>query len=424
MKKQCTKSPRQPRTKRSDRRVQAPARHAIVPFHQEIRDLLISKLRGAVLATAQQLVDDEVASLVGPMWSRKGDSPLRRGGSTQVRVFLEGEPVHMKRARVRDVVLGLEHPLQTVAALSNRDAFDEDVHRLVARGVTMRDYDAALGRMSDGLGLKKSAVSVAFQRAAQKDLDDLNHRPLGCAIHAVVYIDGVGFGDTTCIVAMGVSVDGKKEILGVLDGASENSTVVIDLLDNLEERGLTLTSRALFVLDGSKALRKAVRAKYGKRALFQRCHVHKIRNVLAYLPPSKQSEARRRLLVAWGMERYEDAKLELGRVLTWLRTISASAADSLEEAFEETLTVHALGIGGTLRRSLVTTNPIESAFETVRQLSRRVKRWRDGAMTMRWAGTGLVRAQSRFRRLKGYKQMSTLVASLESQDLKATTEVA
>ncbi len=127
----------------------------------------------------QQLVEDEVESLVGPMWSRKGDSPLRRGGSMQARVFLEGEPEHMKRARVRDVVSGTEHPLQTVAALSSRDAFDEDVHRLVARGVTTRNYDAALGRISDGLGLKRSAVSKAFQRAAQKDLDGMNQRPLG-----------------------------------------------------------------------------------------------------------------------------------------------------------------------------------------------------------------------------------------------------
>ena len=386
--------------------------------------MLVSTLRGAVLATAQQLVEDEVESLVGPMWSRKGDSPLRRGGSTQARVFLEGEPVHMKRARVRDVASGTEHPLQTVAALSSRDALDEDVHRLVARGVTTRNYDAALGRISDGLGLKKSAVSKAFQRAAQKDLDGLNHRPLGDATYAALYIDGVGFGDTTCIVAMGLSTDGTKQILGVLDGASENSTVVIDLLNSLEERGLTLTSRALFVLDGGKALRKAVKAKYGKRALVQRCQVHKLRNVLAYLPPSKHAEARRRLRVAWGMEQYEDAKVELGRVLTWLRTISSSAAESLEEAFDETLTVHALGVGGTLRRSLATTNPIESAFDTVRQISRRVKRWRDGNMAMRWAGTGLVTAQSQFRRVKGYKQMTTLIAALDSQDLQATKDVA
>ena len=386
--------------------------------------MLVSTLRGAVLATAQQLVEDEVESLVGPMWSRKGDSPLRRGGSTQARVFLEGEPVHMKRARVRDVVSGTEHPLQTVAALSSRDAFDEDVHRLVARGVTTRNYDAALGRISDGLGLKRSAVSKAFQRAAQKDLDGMNHRPLGDVTYAAVYIDGVGFGDTTCIVAMGLSSDGTKQILGVLDGASENSTVVIDLLDSLEERGLTLTSRALFVLDGGKALRKAVKAKFGQRALVQRCHVHKIRNVLAYLPPSKHAEARRRLLVAWGMEQYEDAKVELGRVLTWLRTISSSAAESLDEAFAETLTVHALGVGGMLRRSLATTNPIESAFDTVRQISRRVKRWRDSAMAMRWAGTGLVTAQSQFRRVKGYKQMSTFIAALEGQNLQATKDVA
>ena len=424
MKKQSTKPRRQPRTKRSDRRAAAPSPQSILPFHQEIREALVATLRSAVLDTARQLVEDEVAELVGPLWSRKGDSPLRRGGSTHMRVFLEGEPVHMRRPRVRDQALGAEHPLQTVAALSSRDALDEDVHRLIARGVTTRDYDAALGRISDGLGLKKSAVSVAFQRAAQKDLDGLNHAPLGDTTYAVVYIDGVGFGDTTCVVAMGVSIDGSKRVLGVRDGASENSTVVVDLLDSLEERGLVLTSRALFVLDGGKALRKAVNAKYGERALVQRCHLHKIRNVLAYLPPSKHAEARRRLVVAWGMERHEDAEAELRRTLTWLRSLSASAAESLEEAFDETLTVHTLGVGASLRRSLVTTNPIESAFDTVRAISRRVKRWRDAAMALRWVGTGLVKAQSQFRRLKGYRQMGALVAALESDPLQSTKVVA
>jgi transposase-like protein len=424
VKKQSKNPRRQPRTKRSDRRAQSPGHQEIVPFHQEIRALLVSKLRGAVVATAQQLVEDEVTSLVGPMWSRKGDTPLRRGGSTRARVFLEGEPVHIKRPRVRDVVSGTEHPLISVAALSSRDALDEDVHRLIARGITTRKYDAALGRISDGLGLKKSAVSAAFQRAAQKDLDALNDSPLGGVTFAAVYIDGVGFGDTTCIVAMGVSIDGTKRILGVRDGASENSTVVVDLLDNLEERGLTLTSRALFVLDGSKALRKAVKSKYGDRALVQRCHIHKIRNVLAYLPPSKHSEARRRMRVALGMERLEDANAEMGRVVSWLRSVNSSAAESLEEGFDELLTVHALGVGGTLRRSLVTTNPIESAFDTVRSVSRRVKRWRDAAMAMRWAGTGLAAAQSQFRRLKGCRQMAAFVATLEGRALQATKDVA
>ena len=150
--------------------------------------------------------------------------------------------------------------------------------------------------------------------------------------------------------------------------------------------------------------------------------------MLAFLPPSKHAEARRRLLVAWGMERHGDAEAERRRTLTWLRSLSASAAESLEEAPEgmryETLTVHTLGVGATLRRSLVATNPIESAFDTVRALSRRVKRWRDATMALRWAGTGLVKAQSQFRRLKGYRQMGALVAALEADPLQSTKVVA
>jgi len=170
---------------------------------------------------------------------------------------------------------------------------------------------------------------------------------------------------------MGVSSDGSKRVSGVRDGASENSTVVVDLLDSLEERGLVLTSRALFVLDGGRALRKAGDAKYGELALVQRCHLHQLRNGLAYLPPIERAEALRRRLVAWGMERHGDAEA----TQRWLR-------------------------------------------------SRRVQRWRDATMALRWPGTGLVKAQPQFKRRKGHRQMGALVAALESDPVHSTKVVA
>ncbi len=187
---------------------------------------------------------------------------------------------------------------------------------------------------------------------------------------------------------------------------------------------MALTERALFVVDGAKALRKAVRAAFGERALMQRCIVHKLRNVLSYLPPKWESEVRRRLTAAWNLDEYTEAHGALLAVLEWLRTLSDAAAASLEDGFHETLTVHRLGVRGALRRTLVTTNPVESSFDIVRAHAARVKRWSGGAMVMRWIGSGLVQAERRFRRVKGHRDISQLVAALQNVSLKESKDVA
>jgi len=426
MKKQSTKSKpaKQPRKKRSTRRSKAQGGGEVISFQEGIREALVSQIRDAVTAMAEDLVMTEAQELVGARWSRKPDTPLRRGGYCTSRIFVGGEPVHIERPRVRDRVSGTEHPLKTVRALSSRDALDDDVYRLLVRGVTTRNYDDALGHLSDGLGLKRSAVSESFQRASQKDLDALNGRSLADWKVSVIYIDGVDFGGTMCIVALGVTQEGEKKVLGLREGATENSTIVRDLLASLKERGLDTPKRTLFVLDGSKALSKGVRTIFGKGVFIQRCHLHKIRNVQSYLPRVHQAEARRRLNVAWGMVTKGDAKAELARVLAWLKGLSTSAANSLEEAFENTLTVHFLGIKGGLRKTLVTTNPIESAFDIVRTLSRRVKRWNGTDMVLRWAGSGLVRAEAQFHRVNGYKELPGLLSALDDDTLQATRVVA
>ena len=424
--KKSTKSSRrrQPRRRRSERKPKRSPVQGVLHFREQIREALLGAMQGAIVRTAEQIVRDEVSELVGAPWSRKGDSPLRRAGSTKTRMFLDGEPVHIDRPRVRDQEQGCEFPLQTVQSLTSRNALDEDVKRLLVRGISTRNYDAALTSLSDGLGLKKSAVSSAFQRASQKDLDALNSRPLDEWSFVAVYIDGVGFADHTCIVALGVTNDGQKRILGLREGATENATVVGDLLEELVERGLSLCGRALFVLDGSKALRRAVEGVFGQKALIQRCILHKERNVLSYLPIERHSDARRRLRAAWGMSSYGDARSALRNVLQWLKKLSESAAASLEEGFEETLTVHRLGVTGTLRRTLVTTNPIESAFDTVKRHARRVKRWNGASMVMRWAATGLVRAEEQFRRVKGHRDIPQLIEVLNSMSLNSNKKSA
>ena len=424
--KKSTKSAK-PRRKRSVRKPRGvhPALHEVLSFRDELREELMSKIQDAATSLAWQLVEDEVHELVGSPWSRKdGGSPLRRGGRTRSRILVGGEPVVLERTRVRDHVLGREHRLKTFEALASRDALDEDVRALLVRGVSTRNYDGALTNISDGLGLQKSAVSQAFGRASKKDLDDLNGRSLADSTFVAVFMDGVHFAETVCLVVLGVRDDGTKQILGLREGATENSEVVSDLLSSLVERGLTLPGCGLFVLDGSKALHKAVRDTFGRRAVIQRCQVHKLRNVLSYLPPRWHVETRRRLRAAWNLMNHKDAQEELQRVVQWLEDISEAAANSLREGLEETLTVHRLAVTGALRRTLQTTNPIESAFDGVKSNARRVKRWRNGSMVMRWAGTGLVQAEGRFRRVKGHAMIPALIASLESEAAQHMKSVA
>ena len=414
---------RQPRTRRSSKGGPSPMGE-ILSLRDQLREVLFAQIRTAVAATAQTLIQDEVRSMVGDPWSRKGESPLRRNGVTTSTIYLEGEPCSLVRGRVRDQSRGSEVPLQTLQALASRDALDADVQRRMVRGVSTRDYDDALGALADGWGLKKSAVSAAFVRASKKDLDLVNGRPLGEMTFVTVFLDGTFFADHTCLVALGITQDGKKVVLGLREGASENSELVKDLLADLKERGLTLTRRALFVLDGSKALGKAVRETFGEQAVIQRCILHKLRNVLSYLPPSRHAETRRRLNAAWGMASHAEALKELKKVKAWLEAINESAAASLGEALEETVTVHRLGLTGALRKTLLTTNPVESAIEIVKHHARRVRRWNGATMVLRWAASGLVRAEQQFRRVKGHQQIPQLITALENLSLNNSKDVA
>jgi len=265
---------RHPRRRRSHRQASAPASNSLALAAQAtVRDALLCAIQGAVGAMAQELVRAELEKLVGTPWSRKPGTNLRRGGSAPSRIFLGGEPHEFERPRVRDVKLGREVQLETMLAFGARDALDDDVKRLLVRGISTRQYDPALDRLADGLGLQRSAVSAAFQRASAKDLDALNGRSLQDTSFVSVFIDGVHFAGVVVLVAMGITTSGEKRILGLREGATENAEVVKDLLADISARGMTLAGRALFVIDGAKALRKAVTDTFGDRALIQRCQI-------------------------------------------------------------------------------------------------------------------------------------------------------
>ncbi len=257
---------------------------------------------------------------------------------------------------------------------------------------------------------------ITATRGALAELCERNLAELGRI--AVLMIDGLVYAGECIVVALGVSEQGKKHVLGLVQGASENAAVVQGLLDDLIQRGLDAKAKRLYVLDGSKALRSAVKKTFGDESPLQRCQIHKRRNVKEYLPPEQQRTVDARLKAAYSMTRYCDAKKMLLATVGWLEELNPSAAASLREGLEETLTLHRMGVPEELRRSLRSTNLIESALSVVRTATQRVKRWRRGDMRLRWSAAGLLAAEQRFRRVRGHRSMPALLAGISAFDGK------
>ena len=279
-------------------------------------------------------------------------------------------------------------------------------------GLSTRNYSQAVRSFAESYGIEKSAVSDHFVRVSREKLRQLLERSLDGLKLCVIYLDGIEFKGQHLVVALGVNIDGAKTVLGLRQGASENATVVGELLDDLVTRGIDFSVPMLYVLDGSKALTKAVRKHAGSQALLQRCQLHKRRNVTGHLPEEYRDAVERKMINAYAMTQYEDAKKALDRLHRELMDLNPSAARSLAEGMEETLTVHRLELDGWLRLTLATTNPIESAFSVVDRICKRVKRWQRGDHRERWVGAGLWLAERSFRRVKGYKQLPKLLAEL------------
>lgn len=282
----------------------------------------------------------------------------------------------------------------------------------ILRGVSTRNYAGVIEDLCDGYGIEKSSVSRHWKAATEEELKGLMERRLDALELAVIMVDGIHFHEFTLVVALGMAFDGTKHVLGIWDGATENSTVVTALFEDLIERGLSRERDYLFVVDGSKALRKAITSVFGKSAAVQRCQVHKERNVLSHLTEHHQATIRRALRAAWGMKSYADAKNALEKLAAKLDDLSAGAAASLREGLEETLTIHRLDVHEELRHVLRSTNAIENIFARTRELCRNVKRWSTADMVLRWASTMLLHAEARFRRIIGHRRMRALVEAL------------
>jgi putative transposase len=366
------------------------------------------------LRVAGKLLEDEVERLCGPRYRWQADRVASRYGRQPGVITLAGQKVGVERPRARYSDGRGEVSLETYALLQRDEALPEACLKRMVRGVSTRDYEGVVDLAREGFAVKKSSVSRGFVRASAAAVKELATRRFDGVRFAAVFIDGVEYAGETMVVALGMTAEGTKRVLGLRQGATENAEVVTSLLEELQERGLDTSLPTLFVLDGAKALRAAVRRVWGRQAVIQRCQVHKKRNVRAHLAEEHHAELNRRLGTAWSETNYEQALSQLQGTVRWLERLSPDAAASLREGLEETITVIRLGVPNLLRKTLASTNPIESALDVVRTLTRRVKRWRAGDMRRRWSTAGLLRAEQKFNRVQGYRQIPQLLAALDA----------
>jgi putative transposase len=313
--------------------------------------------------------------------------------------------------------------LPTFAWASGTDPLDMATVASIAAGVSTRRYAGTLDELpepEESLSVSKSSVSRRWVALSQAQL----HEWLSCSLKEldlpVVMIDGIHFRERVILVALGIDTKGNKYVLGLREGSTESTRVVRSLLSDLVERGLNADRARLWVIDGGKALRKAIVDCFGRLALIQRCQEHKRRNVIEHLPEQLHASVGRALRDAWEGANAELAKKQLIRLANSLHAQHPGAAASLREGLEETLTVQTLGITGALYRTLRTTNPIENLNGSIAHFTRNVKRWKDGQMLLRWVAGALTQAKGRFRKLRGHRDMKFLLAALKPDALPTT----
>jgi putative transposase len=345
-----------------------------------------------------------------------GQQSAYRHGSQPGYVVFAGRKVSIAKPRVR-AKGGNELALKSYEAFQQDGRMQRAVARKLTHQVSTRHYAAAIDDCLEGYGIDKSSVSRQWKAVTEAELQKLVQRPVPTDLVALL-IDGQYFRKECLIVALGVDKKAEKHVLGLWQGATENSTLVRELLADLRERGLNTEAAILVVIDGAKALYKGVRDVFGERALVQRCRVHKLRNVLEHLSREKRAQAAWRLRGAWAKSTPEEALKELRACVKWLDTISPSAARSLEEGLDDTLTITRLGLHEFLVRTFGSTNLIESCFARTQSWTARVKRWRGAKMVLRWGAAALLFAEKGFRKVRGFRYMHQLLQALQSHDSK------
>jgi transposase-like protein len=372
---------------------------------------------GVGLGVLTELMDEELDDVVGPKGKWNAERTAVRHGHEAGEVTLGGRRVEVQRPRVRTADGDAEVPLQTYEHFADRDPLGRVVLERMLAGVSTRRYRRTQEPVGEQVetgarSTSKSAVSRTFVERTREALGELMSRQLADLRLAVMMLDGLELKGRMMIVALGITTEGVKVPLGLWEGSTENATVATALLSDLVERGLDPEQGMLFVIDGSKALRKAVRSVFGEVPV-QRCIWHKERNVMKHLPERDRPPIKARMRRAWRDTDYPRALEQLRRLASELDRTHPGAAGSLREGMEETLTVIRLGIKGKLRRTLESTNPAESMIDTVRTTQRNVKHWSSGEMGLRWTAAGMLEAEKQFRKVIGYSDLPRLAVAIE-----------
>ena len=365
------------------------------------------------LLAVEAALQAEVTALAGARYAHAdGHAGVARWGSQPGSIYLADQKLPITVPRVRDRRAGTEIPLATYAQLQTPRAHDAGLFRRVLGGLSCREYEAAAEAVPDAFGLAKSSVSRRFVGACAQALRRFHERRHDDATWLVLLLDGKSFASDQVVIALGVTPTGEKRVLGLVQTATENKRVCAEFLRELIARGFQAPHGLLVVLDGAKGLSAAVREVFGTDVPIQRCQWHKRENVVSYLSKPQQLLWRRKLQAAYAHPRYADAKRALQRLATELALLNASAARSLEEGLEETLTLHRLDVFATLGTSFKTTNLIESVMARVEAKTQRVGRWRTSDQKQRWCAATLRHIEANFRRVKGCKHLALLQRAL------------
>lgn len=383
--------------------------------NRELQEELMLSCRNAAIKIAIEFMNQEVEQLSGAKFSHKAESQVHRGGSDKTKITVGGEKLRVPRPRLRDE--NGEVPLTTLKQLQDQDIFDDQIRERMIMGVSTRNYAPVIKTWSDKLSISKSNVSRAFIRASRKDLELINTRDLSEYEFIAMMIDGVEIAGKSLITIIGITDKCDKIPLGIRAGDTENSEVIKDLLTTIMARNFKLhADRLLAVTDGAKAIKKALKDVFGDKVFIQRCWLHKLRNLQKYIPKNMHNQLWWRMKKLMNLKTFVEAKKELASLIIWLSDISIEAERSMNEVGLELLTVHQLEICGELRKSLYSTNPIESIIFGIRHRLGRVKNWKSANkrdQVQRWMASSILSAEKTMRRLRGFKNVDKLIANLK-----------
>lgn len=397
----------------------AKVQEALGELVHSAKEGLLALSVGVGLGVLAEMLEEEVDEVVGAKGKHNPERTAVRHGHDAGEVTLGGRRVPVERPRVRSADGESEVELETYRHFADRDPLSRLVLEQMLAGVSTRRFQRTREPVGEEIetaarSTSKSSVSRDFVAKTKENLIDLMSRRLDDVRLGALMLDGIELKGRCCVVALGIDTDGVKHPLGLWDGSTENAAVARELLTNLVARGLDLEQGVLCVIDGAKALRKAITQVLGSVPV-QRCIRHKERNVLDHLAERDRPRVKMRLRRAWADEEHERALDQLQRLASELERSHPGAAASLREGMDETLTITRLGVKGRLKRTLQSTNPCESMIETVRHTSRNVKRWQTGEMCLRWTAAGMLEAERQFRRIIGYRDLAKLALAVERQ---------